>query len=66
MNPIAIAFSLGIPAAFAAGVVFHKYVISEADKIKLAVLASEQRIRTDVQNLLRSGAADVSKLASKI
>ncbi len=28
---------IGIPAAFAAGVIFHKYVISEANAIKAHV-----------------------------
>lgn len=68
MNPLAIAVVVGtaVPVSFAAGVLFHKYVISEAERIKLAVLASEQRIRTDVQTVLRGAGADVSKLASKL
>jgi hypothetical protein len=52
--------------AFAAGVVFHKYVISEAEKIKQAVLASEQRIRTDVASFLTKTGGDVTKVASKV
>jgi hypothetical protein len=66
MNPIAVAFSVAVPAAFAAGVVFHKYVISEAEKIKQAVLASEQRIRTDVASFLTKTGGDVTKVASKV
>lgn len=32
-----LALAIGLPAAFAAGVIFHKYVISEANAIKAHV-----------------------------
>ena len=56
MSPTVAAFA--VPAAFVAGVVFHKYVISEAEKVKSFVQQSEARIRADVQVALQ-------KLASK-
>ena len=57
MNPVL--FAVGVPAAFVAGVVVHKYVISEAEKIKAHVTAAEERIRGDVAGLL-------AKLAAKV
>jgi len=65
MNSGLAAFS--IVAAFAAGVAVHKYVISEAERIKShvtnavmsGVLSSETRIRADV-------AAVLNRLASKV
>jgi hypothetical protein len=53
MNTLAIA----VPAAFAAGVIFHKYVISEAEKIKQHVTAAESRIREDIASLLNKAAS---------
>lgn len=46
-----------VPAAFAAGVLFHKYVISEAQSIKQHVSEAEARIRGDVQFLLNKAAS---------
>jgi hypothetical protein len=57
MNPIAVAVL--VLAAFAAGVVFNKYVISEAEKIKRHVSEAETRIRGDISSLLSKGAAKV-------
>lgn len=41
--------AIGIPAAFAAGVIFHKYVVSEAAAIKAHISAElvtlEKRIK---------------------
>ena len=59
MNPIAIAVSVSVPAAFAAGVLFHKYVISEAAAIKQHVTAEAQQIRSDISGLLAKAAAKV-------
>lgn len=50
MNPVL--FAVAVPAAFVAGVVVHKYVISEAEKIKLHVSEAEERIRGDLAGLL--------------
>jgi hypothetical protein len=58
MNPIVV-LALAVPAAFGAGVVFHKYVISEAVGIKQHVTASEERIRTDVANALKGLAGKI-------
>ena len=52
MDPVLYVLSVAGPLAFAAGVVFHKYVISEADSIKSHVSAAENRIRGDVDALL--------------
>jgi hypothetical protein len=51
MNPVV--FAIAVPAAFVAGVVFHKYVVSEAAAIKQHITATEERIRTDVANALK-------------
>lgn len=58
MNPFI--FALVVLAAFVAGVVFHKYVVSEAASIKQHVTDAEARIRADVANLLKSAANKVS------
>lgn len=55
MNPLA--FGVAVPAAFCAGVVFHKYVISEAESIKAHVSAAETRIRSDISSLLSKAAS---------
>lgn len=52
-------FAVAVPAAFIAGVAVHRYVISEAQAIKLHVSQAEARIRADISSLL-------SKAASKI
>lgn len=57
MSPIL--FAVAVPVAFAAGVVFHKYVISEAEKIKAHVSAEIQEVRADLASAL-------SKLAGKL
>jgi hypothetical protein len=51
--------TFAVPAAFAAGVVFHKYVISEADSIKQHVSAEVAEVRADVASLLSKAAAKV-------
>lgn len=60
MNPVAIAFAVAVPVAFAAGVIFHKYVISEAQAIKAHVTGAELRIRGDVADLLKKSAEKVA------
>jgi len=52
MNPVA--FAIAVPVAFAAGVIFHKYVISEAEAIKDHVTAEAAEIRADVMNAVKS------------
>jgi hypothetical protein len=37
--------AIAIPAAFAAGVIFHKYVISEATAIKAHITAEIDKLR---------------------
>ena len=59
MSPVAIAFSIAVPAAFVAGVVFHKYVISEAQSIKAHVTAEVEKVRQDFSSLLSKAAAKV-------
>lgn len=49
-----IAFGLALAASFAAGVIFGKHVISEAQSIKLHVTEAETRIRTDVAAALKT------------
>lgn len=51
-----IAFAVAVPAAFAAGVVFAKYVISEATAIKQHVTDEVAEIRADVSSLLTKAA----------
>lgn len=50
-------FAVAVPAAFVAGVVVHKYVLSEAQAIKLHVSQAEARIRADFQALLNKAAS---------
>ncbi len=57
MTPIA--FAVAVPAAFAAGVVFAKYVISEANSIKQHVTEEVAQIRADLSSLLTKAAAKV-------
>jgi len=59
MDPVLYIFLVVSPLAFIAGVVFHKYVISEADAIKSHVTAAEGRIREDISSLLGKIAAKV-------
>lgn len=54
MNPLTLA--VAVPVAFLAGVVAHKYVLSEAQAIKLHVSQAEARIRADFQALLNKAA----------
>jgi hypothetical protein len=58
MNPTLIGFA--IAGAFVAGVVVHKYVISEAEKVKTHVSQVEARIRTDIANLVSKGASKIA------
>lgn len=55
MNPIVIIASL--LAAFVAGVVVAKYVISESQSIKEHVTAEIAEVRADVASLLSKAAA---------
>lgn len=50
MNPLV--FASALPAAFVAGVVFHKYVVSEALAIKEHVTAEVAEVRADIASLL--------------
>jgi hypothetical protein len=65
MDPVLLAFIFAIPAAYIAGVLTHKYVISEADSIKSHVTAAEGRIRTDIASLLKKADSEVASVASK-
>lgn len=49
MNPIA--FALAVPAAFFAGVLVHKYVVSEAQSVKQHISAEIAAWRVDVARL---------------
>lgn len=49
----------GMPAAFFAGVVFHKYVISEAASIKAHVTEEVSALRAEVASALGKAAAKV-------
>jgi hypothetical protein len=51
--------SAAIAAAFAAGVVFHKYVVSEAAAIKEHVTAEVAEVRADIASLLGNAAKKV-------
>jgi hypothetical protein len=51
--------SLAISAAFAAGVVFHKYMISEATAIKDHVTAEVAEVRADIASALGNAAKKV-------
>lgn len=53
MDPVVIAFVVSVPAAFALGVLFHKYVASEAAAIKEHVTAEVAEVRADVAGLLQ-------------
>jgi hypothetical protein len=59
MHPVAIAFAVAVPAAFAAGVLYSKYVISEAASIKEHVTAEVQEVRADLASLLEKAAKKV-------
>jgi len=45
-------FAIAVPAAFVAGVIFHKYVLSEAAAIKAHVTAEVAEVRADIASLL--------------
>jgi hypothetical protein len=45
MDPVVIVFVVSVPAAFAAGVITHKYVISEAASIKQHVTEEIAEVR---------------------
>lgn len=51
MDPVVIV-AIAVVVAFFAGVVVHKYVVSEAQSIKQHVTEAEARIRGDFQGLL--------------
>lgn len=52
MYPTVIAFVVAVPAAFVAGVVFHKYIVSEAAAIRDHVSAEVAEVRADLAALL--------------
>lgn len=54
MNPTV--FAVAVPAAFVAGVIFHKYVVSEAASIKEHVTAEVAEVRADVASVLQKAA----------
>jgi hypothetical protein len=57
MDPLVIAgVALG---AFVAGVIFNKYVISEAAAVKAHVTAEVTKVREDVASLLEKAAGKV-------
>lgn len=58
MNPTLFAI-YGLPAAFVAGVIFHKYVLSEAASIKAHVTSEVTALRADVGNALSAIAKKV-------
>jgi hypothetical protein len=45
-------FAVGLPGMFVAGVLFHKYVVSETEKVKAHVTAEVAEVRADVASLL--------------
>jgi hypothetical protein len=59
-----------VPAAFIAGVIFHKYVVSEAEALRAhtveVVSGAETRIRADVASLLKKASGEVSIVESGI
>ncbi len=57
MNPVALTFSIAVPVAFVAGVLFHRYVVSEASAIKAHVTAEVEEVRGDIASLLAKVAA---------
>jgi hypothetical protein len=59
MDPGVIAAAVALPIAFAAGVVVHKYVISEAQSIKQHITDEVAELRADVASLLTKAAAKV-------
>ena len=56
---VALLIAVLVPAAFAAGVIFHKYVISEATSIKQHVTDEVAEVRTDIASLLGEAAKKV-------
>jgi hypothetical protein len=54
---VVIALSVGISTGFLAGVLFHKFVISEASAIKEHVTAEIAEVRADVASLLGKAAS---------
>lgn len=54
-----IAFAIGVPVAFMAGVVAHKYVMGEAAAIKAHVTAEIEEVRADLNSLLTKAASKV-------
>jgi hypothetical protein len=53
MDPYEITLAIAVPAAFAAGVIFHKYIVSEANSIKAHMTAEVEEVRADIASLLR-------------
>ena len=51
--------AIGVPVAFAAGVVFHKYVISEAQAIKTHITAEVEKVRAEVAGALKTAAGKI-------
>ena len=59
MEPVAYAFAVAVPSAFMLGVLFHKYVASEAAAIKAHVTDEIAEVRADV-------AAALQRVAGKL
>lgn len=58
-HQIVFGVAAAVPVSFIAGVIVHKYVISEAERIKAHVTAEVEKLRGDVSSLL-------SRVASKL
>lgn len=60
MDAVIVALLIGLPlAAFAAGVIYQKYVISEAEAIKKHVTDEVAEVRADVASLLEKVKAKI-------
>ena len=51
------AITVSVVAGFAGGVVFHKYVISEAQAIKAHVTAEVEKVRAEIAGVLKTAAS---------
>jgi hypothetical protein len=51
MDPIVVVIAFSLLAAFGGGVLFHKYVISEAAAIKTHVTAEVDKLRAELKKI---------------
>jgi multidrug resistance efflux pump len=58
--------SVGIATGFLTGVLFHKFVISEAVGIKEHVTAEIAEVRADVADLLEKVSGKVQEVSAKL